>query len=98
VILPLIVNPEAEADLAEAKAWYDDRSPRLGDDLLECIEEVFDRLRRAPRLNGEVFQDLRIALVRRFPYSVVCRVDEDQLTVVAIYHTRRDPRGWQGRV
>jgi hypothetical protein len=23
VSLPLIVNPQAEADLAEAKAWYD---------------------------------------------------------------------------
>lgn len=62
MIRPLIVNPEAEADLAE------------------------------------VFQELRVALVRRFPYAIVYRVDEDQITVVAVYHSRRDPRSWQRRV
>ena len=40
--LPLIINPEAEADLIEAKAWYDARRPRLGDDFLLCVEEAFD--------------------------------------------------------
>ena len=95
--LPLIVNPEAEADLADATAWYDDQKPGLGDELLGCIQEVFDRLRQTPGLYGKVFQDLRLASVRRFPYVVVYRIDEDQITVVAVYHTRRDPRGWQSR-
>jgi plasmid stabilization system protein ParE len=95
--LPLIVNPEAEADLADAKTWYDGQRPGLGDELLECVEDVFDRLRQSPTLYAKVFQDLRLALVRRFPYAVLYRVDEDQLTVVAVYHTRRNPRGWQRR-
>jgi plasmid stabilization system protein ParE len=98
VNLPLVVNPAAEADLADAKAWYDRQRDGLGDELLECAEEVFDCLRRTPELFGKVFQDLRLARVRRFPYVVVYRIDEDQVTVVAVYHTRRDPRGWQRRV
>lgn len=97
VNLPLVVNPEAEADLAEAKAWYDERRLGLGDDFLLCVEEVLDRLRRTPGLYGKVLQDLRLALVRRFPYMVIYRVDEDQVTVLAVYHTLRDPRGWQQR-
>jgi hypothetical protein len=36
-------------------------------------------------------------LVRRFPYAVIYRIDDDQTTVVAVYHSRRDPRGWQSR-
>jgi hypothetical protein len=39
----------------------------------------------------------RLALVRRFPYAVVYRIDDDQITVVAVYHMHRDPRGWQSR-
>jgi plasmid stabilization system protein ParE len=97
VIPPLIINPEAEADLAVAKAWYDGRRPGLGEDFLLCVEEVFEGVRRTPELHGKVFQELRLALVRRFPYAVVYRADEDQVTVVAVYHTRRDPRGWQSR-
>lgn len=97
MIWPLIVNPEAEADLAEAQAWYDRQRPGLGDELLECVEEVFDRLRRSPELFEKVFEDLRLARVRRFPYLIIYRVDDDQVTVVAVYHSRRDPRGWQSR-
>jgi len=95
--LPLILNPEADADLADAKAWYDSQRAGLGDELLDCVGETLDRVRRMPQLYGKVFQDLRLAKVRRFPYLVVYRIDDDQVTVVAVYHTRRDPRGWQNR-
>lgn len=95
--LPLIINPEAEADLVAAKAWYDARRPQLGNDFLLCVEEVFDGIQRMPQQHGVVFETLRLALVRRFPFAVVYRLDEDQITVLAVYHTRRNPRGWQGR-
>jgi toxin ParE1/3/4 len=98
VSLPLIINPEAEADLAEAKDWYDDQRLGLGDELIDCVEEVLDRIQQAPGLYGKTHLELRLALVRRFPYAVVYRIDADQVTVVAVYHTRRDPRGWQSRV
>ena len=94
---PLIVNPEAEADLADARAWYDGQRAGLGDVLLTRVEEIFARIQRTPELFGKVFQELRLARVRRFPYVVVYRIDEDQITVVAIYHTSRDPRGWHRR-
>jgi plasmid stabilization system protein ParE len=93
----LIVNPEAEADLAEARDWYENQRPGLGDELLECVAEVFAQVRRAPELFGKVSGGLRLARVRRFPYLVIYRLDDDQITVIAVYHSRRDPRGWQGR-
>lgn len=46
----MIVNPEAEADLADARAWYDGQRPGLGDELLDCVDEVFERLRSSPEL------------------------------------------------
>ncbi|QDV34464.1 type II toxin-antitoxin system RelE/ParE family toxin [Tautonia plasticadhaerens] len=95
--LPLIVNPEAEADLADAWAWYDGRRAGLGDVFLERVEEVFARIQQSPGLYAMVFQDLRLERVRRFPYVVVYPVDADQITILAVYHTSRDPRGWQHR-
>lgn len=35
--------------------------------------------------------------VKKFPYMVFYRVDDDQITVLAVYHTSRDPAGWQSR-
>jgi toxin ParE1/3/4 len=97
VNFPLIVNPEAEADMADAKLWYDNLRPGLGDEFLLGVENTFEGIQRMPELYGKVFQDLRLALLRRFPYAIVYRMDEDQITVVAVYHTSRDPRGWQSR-
>ncbi len=95
--LPLIVNPEAEEDLAQAKAWYDGQRQGLGEEFLLCVEEAFEGIRRMPTAHNKVFQELRRALIRRFPYAVFYRVDDEQITVVAVYHSRRDPRGWQSR-
>jgi plasmid stabilization system protein ParE len=97
VKLPLIVNPEAEVDLDEARRWYEAERVGLGDELIDAVGKVLERVQRAPRLYAKVFQELRMALVRRFPYAVVYRIDDDQITIVAVYHTHRDPRGWQGR-
>ena len=94
---PLIVNPEAEADLADARAWYDGKRPGLGDDFLHRVEDALSSIERHPELRGQLFGELRGALVERFPYAVIYRIDDDQVTVVAVYHTSRNPRGWQGR-
>ena len=44
--LPLIITPEAEEDLAEAKAWYERKREGLGDEFVLCVEEALDRIRR----------------------------------------------------
>jgi plasmid stabilization system protein ParE len=95
--LPLIVNPLAEADLTEAKTYYENQREGLGDELVECVEQALERIRQNPCGPAKVYEELRRVLVRRFPYAVFYRADDDQITVVAIYHARRDPRGWQGR-
>jgi toxin ParE1/3/4 len=96
--LPLIITPEAESDLAEAKAWYDKQRQGLGDEFVLCVEEALERIRRFPAAAVEVFANTRRVLVRRFPYGVFYRTDEDQIALIAVYHSRRDPRGWQSRV
>lgn len=92
-----IVTPDAEADLAEAKAWYDGRQDGLGTELIEAVDEAFALVQKLPLLSRPVYRDLRRVLVRRFPYAVIYRVADDRITVVAVYHTSRDPRGWQSR-
>jgi toxin ParE1/3/4 len=95
--LPLIITPEAEEDLAEAKAWYDRQHRGLGGDFILCVEEAFDRIRCIPEGAREVYPGVRRVVVRRFPYGVFYRVDSDQIAVIAVYDCRRDPRGWQAR-
>ena len=96
--LPLIITPVAELDLAEAKSWYERQSRGLGDDFLLCIEEALDRIRLLPEAYREVVPGVRRVITRRFPYGVYYRIDLDQIAVLAVYHSKRDPRGWANRI
>lgn len=95
--LKLIVNPEAEADLSVARQWYDEQRAGLGDRFLRSVEAVLESICDNPEAHAVVYRDLRMALVRRFPYAVIYRVDDNQISVIAVYHARRDQHGWQLR-
>lgn len=93
-----IIRPEAEEDLAEARRWYEGRREGLGDEFLEQVDAAFERVRRMPLVPALKYRDARRVLLKRFPYAVFYAVDDEQITVIAVYHTSRDPRGWQSHV
>ena len=95
--LPLIITPEAEADIADARTWYERRRAGLGEQFLLCVEAALDHIRRVPAAATEVHPGVRRVVVLRFPYGVFFRVDPDQIAIIAVYHSKRDPRGWQDR-
>jgi plasmid stabilization system protein ParE len=96
--LPIELTPAAEADLAEAKAWYERQHEGLGEELMLCIEEALDRVRQLPEAYREVATGVRRVIVKRVPYGVYYRVEPHRIAVLAFYHTKRDPRGWKKRV
>jgi plasmid stabilization system protein ParE len=96
--LPLIITPEAEADLADARAWYEQKRAGLGEEFVLCVEAGLDHICRVPKAATEVYPGVRRMMVRRFPFGIFYRVDDDQIAVLAVYHSKRDPRGWQARV
>jgi plasmid stabilization system protein ParE len=94
---PLIVRPEAGAEMTGAFDWYEDRAPGLGHDFLRQVDAVFLAIARNPRQFPVVHRGIRRALTRRFPYQVLYVESEDQATVLAVFHVRRDPAHWRKR-
>jgi plasmid stabilization system protein ParE len=95
--LPLIITPEAELDLADAKSWYGRQREGLGERFLLCVEVALDHIHSFPEAAPEVYPGVRRVVVRQFPYGVFYRIDPDQIAVIAVYHSKRDPRRWQSR-
>jgi hypothetical protein len=50
-----------------------------------------------PSRYGFADADIREAPLTRFPYAVYYRALADRIRVLAVYHTARDPSGWQSR-
>jgi plasmid stabilization system protein ParE len=95
--MKLIIRPEAEDELLEAIDWYEARSPGLGAELLRCVDASFHRIQRHPEAYPVAHRLTRMALVRRFPYLVLYRVVGEFISVVAIFHAKRDPKIWKRR-
>ena len=68
---PLVIEPEAAAELEDAVQWYKSRRAGLG---LEFAR-----------------------VVRRFLYAASFVLDAERVTVIAIFHHRRDLAQWQVR-
>ena len=94
---PVIIRPEAEADLSEVKQWYERQRQGLGLEFTLSVEEALERIRRLPHVHAELYKGVRRAPTRRFPYGVYYRVVGDSVVVIAVMHSRRDPRRWQER-
>jgi toxin ParE1/3/4 len=90
---PLIVRPEAEADLAEAYGWYEQQVRGLGAQFLLCVDAAMAAIERNPQLYPVVHKGVvRRALTRRFPYGVYYVEGMRAVSVIGVVHAKRDPR------
>ncbi len=98
MIRRIVFRPEAETELAEAVDWHEARSQGLGAEFLRALDAVLAQVQRHPTLYPIVFGNARRATLRRFPYSVIYVVRDDELLIAACIHSRRDPSRWQKRI
>jgi toxin ParE1/3/4 len=98
VSLPIVFHPDVRNEVDEAHKFYERRQSGLGDDFLAAVGEVYRRIQGQPRIHQVVWQDIRRGLTKRFPYGVFYRVLDDRVEVIAVYHLKQDPSGWQSRV
>lgn len=91
------IREEAEAEILAAKRWYEDKAPGLGEQFLLCVEATMALVGRHPERFRKVHGQVRRALVRRFPFAVLCVVEADAVHVLAVFHGSRDPSQWHRR-
>jgi plasmid stabilization system protein ParE len=98
VTVPVIVLPEAERDLAEAFAWYEEQRPGLGRGFLDEAEAIFARISEFPLAFPAVEDAVRRGFLKRFPFAVYFLTQAAVVTVYAVLHHRREPGIWNERL
>ena len=66
----LVLTPEAEQDISDAYAWYEQCRLGLGEEFLSCVDACIHGICREPELHATIHEDYRRVLVRRFPYVI----------------------------
>ena len=93
----LVFRPEAEAELLDARAWYEGERVGLGAIFAAAVETTVTAILQDPLAYPRVKGDIRRAVVRRFLYAVYFRPIDDEIIVLAVMHGRRNPRHWRSR-
>lgn len=66
----LIISNFAESDLKMAAYWYASQKAGLDLDFVEEIEKAIQRIQDNPRLFAVVRKQVRMSVVKRFPYGI----------------------------
>ena len=91
------IHAAAEAEYEAALAWYLARSARAADGFEAAVEQALASVAARPELYPLCDDRHRFCPLRRYPYSLIYRVDGNQIRVVAVAHSRRLPGYWSGR-
>jgi plasmid stabilization system protein ParE len=94
---PVLIRPDAEAELTAAVDWYAERSQdtarRFCDELLTTIKAIAADPQRFPIY----FEKYRYRLLKRYPYRIIYHERDADIEILAIAHTSRRPDYWKTR-
>jgi plasmid stabilization system protein ParE len=90
-------RPEVREELDDVYNWYENQQLELGEDFLNCIDNMLDLIRQMPESYPVVYRDVRRAVVKRFPYAIYYRIVSSRVIVTAVFHGRRDSKAWKKR-
>jgi toxin ParE1/3/4 len=98
VSFQVLVETSAKLDLKAAFEWYEDQQIGLGIEFLNSSENEFKILEENPEIYQVIFEEIRRAPIKRFPFGLFYVIRNMSVHVVAVYHARRDPDGWKKRI
>lgn len=87
----------ASKELMDARDYYDDLVYRLGEKFVIEVERCLHIIKINSFAYPVVKQNIRKAVVIKFPFSILYRVEKDNIYILAVMHQKRKPSYWTGR-
>ena len=85
--LTILFRREARIEFDFAADWYERRRLGRGAMFTAAVRATLNQIADQPDIHARVFEDVRQALVKRYPYSVLYRTEPGILIVVAVFHS-----------
>ena len=90
-------HPLVSEDLATAVAYYDEISVDLGNRFRASVRDRIAMITDRPDSFGRIHEQLRAAMVDRFPYVVLFEHEIESVAILGIFHAASDREGWFDR-
>lgn len=92
-------NPEAEAEAKAAALYYRTQGgSQVADEFSGTLRDAIALIRERPAMGTPGNRRTRRMILKRFPYSVVYRIDGEHIRILAVAHQHRRPGYWAQRL
>ena len=91
-------HPEAAEEAQASVDWYRARSAEAAAGFVAELDYAIERIAELPETWPSYIANTRRFVFRIYPFSVVYRITEDSLEIVAVAHAKRKPGYWASRV
>ena len=90
-------HPEALRELLSITQYYARANLKLAKEFLDEVDRCIEFILHSPSACTPYGVRARKCPMRRFPFSIIYKFGEGEITIIAIMHFRRDPDCWKDR-
>jgi hypothetical protein len=88
----IVIIDEAKLDYKEALNYYKDINPKLGKRFNQSFKDSLDIIKKKPELFQIRFENVRIKMLKTFPYLIHFAIYDNLIVIKAIYHSSRNSK------
>lgn len=87
----------AQVDIQDISDYYKRISIKLRDKFLSDLKLKLEKIVSNPKAFQIKYKEVRVAFVKGFPYGIYYKVYRENIKVIAVVHTSRNPSLWKNR-
>jgi len=91
-------HPEADAETAEAFAFYLERSERVAEKFLNELKFATEKILRNSQSHRFTYNDYLRVNLHRYPFHLIYRLRGHDAFIIAVAHDKRHPHYWKSRI
>jgi plasmid stabilization system protein ParE len=97
MVYKIISTSSTEQDISQAVEWYISINKPLAREFLKELRLCKTYLQKHPKKIEIKYQNVRIAYLKTFPYGIHFQLKENEILILAVFHTSENPNKWDKR-
>ena len=81
----------AKKEFIDSAKFYEGRVAGLGKRFKREIRKRVDLIQNHPKLAELKYGDVRVLVVKSFPFTIHYKIEKEYIVIVAIFHTSQNP-------
>lgn len=84
-------SKQAKEELFSSAKFYENRVSGLGKRFKTEIKKQVHFIKNNPNAAEEKYNQIRVLVIKKFPFTIHYRIENEFIVIVAIFHSSRNP-------